>query len=181
MTHAQKQWAEWPLLFLCIWVFQSLELSILRLPFQNGALQLTPVILVHLSLTRNWERLSLLSLIFSFMGSFTIGYNWVIFVSTQLWMALVSKLFTMSFTVDSKKSFAVLTFLSIAFFKMLSGFFLKINGLNLGFFPVLRDTFISAFASGGLGYLLFPVMNAWDEYFNHAHIDAAEMDPDIIK
>jgi hypothetical protein len=181
MTQTQKQWAEWPLLILSLWIFQALELSVLRLPFQNGAVQLTPIIVVYLALTRNWEKLAYLSFIFSFIGSFTVGYSWIIFVSAQFWMGLVAKVFIMGLTIDSRMSFSILTASAIVFCKLLTGFLLESSGVGLSFWAVVRDSIVSAIASGIVAFFAFPVFMAWDDYFNHPHIDASESNPDILK
>ncbi len=181
MTHSQKQWSEWPLILCLVWFFQALEISVLRLPFQNGALQITPVVIVYLAMTRNWEKLSLLTLVFSFLGTFTVGYSWIIYMAAQFWMAMTVKLFITGFTVDSRLSFAALVFCATGFGKLLSGFLLNSSGIQLSFFHTLKDSILYSAASGLLGFFCFTLFFVWDEYFNHPHIDASEMNPDIIK
>ncbi len=181
MNQTQKRAAEFPILLVLIWVFQAFELSILRLPFQHGGLQLSPVLVVYVALTRNWERMAVLTLFFSFLGSFTIGYSWIIFIAAQFWMSLIAKLFISGFTIDTRTAFGFLVFGCVVFFKLLSGFMLKSYGFDLSFFNVAKDSLVSGVASGLLGFGLYSFLMAWDDYFDHPHIDASEMNPDIIK
>ena len=181
MNQSQKRWAEFPILLLLIWVFQGLELSVLRIPFQHGAVQMAPVIVVYVALTRNWEKLAWLSLFFGFLGSFTVGYSWIVYVAAQFWMGLAAKVFISGFTIDSKISFAFLVSGCVVFSKLLAGFLLKVSGIDLLFLYVARDSIFSALASGVLAYLVYSFFLAWDDYFDHPHIDASEINPDIIK
>lgn len=181
MTSTQKRWVEIPLLIFAIWFVQALQISILRLPFVDGAISIIPILIIYLSLTRTWGKAILLTLVFSYLDGFTAGINMLLFASTQLWTSMITKLLASGFTVDSRNSFATLVALGFGFTKTLTFFVLSSWGQAPPLQSFIATVFFGIFLTAGLAYLLLPLFVAWDDYFEHSHIEAAELSGEFLK
>lgn len=160
---------------------QALELTVFQLPYHLGAIQFVPVFITYFALTRGWGRLFVLALVFSFIGSFTIGYSAAIFMAVQVWTALVVKIVVSEFALEGRQSFTFLVAGSQAFGKTLTWILLRTKGqaLSPGLFLISLVT--CSILAGAVGWFLYPRCLGWDTFFQHPIDEARELNPDILR
>jgi hypothetical protein len=167
MTKAQKKWSEIPLLILAFWMMQSLEISMTTLPWNLGALTIFPPLLAYIAYTRGWQSTGVLAYLFSFVASSTAGSKGTLFIVSQVWATLFSKVLTSAFNLEGRSSFVVLCAWFIFFQKMvlwsLLNHFSQAPALGLFFL----QSFVQVLTMGMTGWLLYPIFVKWDLYFEH--------------
>lgn len=181
MTQSQRRFAEIPLLLLILWCVQALEISVLRLPLNAGAVHLMPVLITYVALTRSWGMLGLLSFAFAFMGSSTIAYPAGIYIAVQMWTALVTKGFVKAFALEGRTPFTVLAVSSHVVAKIIT--FLCLLALKMS--PPVGHSVLhlvgGAASTALLAWFLFPPFVAWDSYFEHEADEARELNPTLLR
>lgn len=168
MTQTQKKLAEIPLLLLSIWVFQALELSLVKLPFFLGVPQVTSMIIAYIAFSRGWKTTTALSLVFAVLGSSNVAIPTGLFIASHMWAALFTKMAVTALALEGRNSFVLLT---IAFHFMLKAITLGLlQIINAG--PTLPLFFAQVFSQlifvVVFAYLLFPIFIRWDEFFGHS-------------
>jgi hypothetical protein len=181
MTQTQKKAFEIPILIFLVWIIQIAEIWILRLPFESGALQVVPIVITYIALTRSWGRLALICTVLAFVASFTVGYSKSLFVAVQVWAALATKLFSSEFAIEGRFNFASLAGGAHLFSKLTLWFLLKASGEAPSLGYMVQATFFSLGASMIFAYLIFPFLVGWDEYFEHPIAESRELNPDVLR
>ncbi len=181
MTSTQKRWVEVPFFVLLVWLFQSLQISILILPFNAGAIQALPVLILYCAVTRSWARAVTLAALFAYMDSFTMEVNTLLFIVVQIWTALLLKIVARSFTVDSRFSFAALAVIGGFFSKTLIWITLSAWSKGAPLSQYVITSGVSAIMTGVMAFFLLPIFLAWDDYFEHVPIESAELSGDFLK
>lgn len=168
MNQTQKKLLEIPLLLLTIWVFQALELSLIKLPSFLGVPQVTSLIIAYIAYTRGWKTTTVLSLVFSALGTANIVYPTGLYIAAHMWAALFTKVAVGAFALEGRRSFVLLVISFHIILKSITLGLLKF--VNAG--PTLPLFFVQVFAQLILAiifaYLLYPLFVKWDEFFNHA-------------
>jgi len=181
MTKTQKKFAEWPILLFMIMLTQTAELALHNLPLFSGYVHLIPIMIAYIALTRSWYTLMLLTVIFAYIGSATIGYSMGIYLAVQMWTAMVLKSFVYAFALEGRRPFTGMVVASSLFAKILTWFFLKSFHLSQPLSHMVLSLPLTLLMAGLLAWLLFPVFVAWDNYFEHEAEDARDLDPNILK
>jgi hypothetical protein len=181
MTPTQKKWLEWPLILALIWVAQSLEISVLRLPGALGSFHIPPVVIVYLGLTRNWFQLTALAFVFAILGSATVTHSGGLYIAAQVWTALFVKTLVTSFALEGRLQFTLLVAGASIFSRVLTHVLLAYQGGNADFWTFLVYTVLGTPTAALLGWLLFPLFMEWDRYFQHEADEARELNPDKIR
>lgn len=171
MTPTQKKTFEIPILLLLLWTLQALELSIMQLPFFVGVPQIVSFIVAYIAFTRDWGMIAILSFAFAALGSANVTYASGIFIAAHMWTALFVKLAASSLTLEGRQSFVMLM---VAFHFLYSLMvMILLHFVNAG--PTLPSFFAQFFvqvlyvAAGA--FLLYPLFQKWDEFFDHAEED----------
>jgi len=180
MTQTQRKLLEIPILLLLLWLTQGLEISLLRLPFGLGSLDVIPVLVTYTALTRHWYLLGALSFAFAFIGSSTVAYSAGIYIGVQMWTALVTKICVKAFALEGRGPFTGLAVSSWMVGKILTGFLLSLSQppLPLGFFFAQLAT--GALSTALIAWLFFPAFVGWDKFFEHEPDEARDLSPDIL-
>lgn len=181
MTQTQKFIFEIPILVLMFWIWQSFELSFLQIPWRGGALQLIPVVLTYVALTRSWTMLTLVSLLFLNVQSFTSGYSAPLIVALGLWTALMTRLFAKEFAVEGRWKFSFLAIGAFAFNKLLVFVSMRYQDLNCPLSSFIQSLGISSLAHFLLAYAMFPFMIVWDEFFGHEVAESRDLNPGVLR
>lgn len=171
LTPTQKKVVELPLFVLILWIVQSMELSLLQLPFSAGIPQLVSFIVAYIAFTRGWKTTTVLSCLIAFLGASNIGYSAGIFIAAHMWAALFTKVIIAALALEGRRSFV----------SLMLGFHLVFNLLTLGLLhflgagptlPSFFTQYILQIAYVALmAYILFPAFIFWDEYFEHGYDD----------
>ena len=181
LSQTQKKVIEWPLIVALVFFIQALEISVLRLPLWIGPIHPMPILIVYLSVTRNWGPLVILTSVFAFMGSATVGYPWPVYLAVHLWTALVLKLVILTFALEGRRAFIGLAALGNVLSKILvyviQGSLFKTLPLPL----FLRDLVATTLVATVLAWILFPAFAAWDAYFEHELEEARELRPGALR
>ena len=181
MTPTQKKVLEWPLLILILWLSQSMEISLLRLPGPLGSFHIPPVLIVYLALTRSWGSLTLLAFVFSYLGSTSVSHSASIYIASQVWTALATKSVATALALEGRPQFTMLVVGSHIVSRLLTHVLLAYLGQNADVFSFVSYTLIGALPAALLGWLLFPLFMEWDRYFGHEADDSRELNPDLIR
>lgn len=181
MTPTQKKFIEWPLLILLLWIAQSLEISLLRLPGVLGSFHVTPVLIVYLALTRSWPTLTILAFVFSVLGSTSVSHAIAVYIAAQMWTALVTKSVATALALEGRPQFTLLVAGSAVLSRVIMHGILLYIGQSTDLWTFLSYTVLGALPAALLGWLLFPLFMGWDRYFGHEADDSRELNPDIIR
>lgn len=181
MTQTQKKTLEWPLIFALVVLVQSLEVGLLRLPFGLGPVHVMPVLISYLAVTRSWGWLTLLTFIFSFMGSFTIAYPWPVYVAVQIWSALFMRVIMQTFTLEGRRSFTGLAALGHLLSQVLVFVIQGGTARTLPLADVTKGIAAGTLVSAALAWWLFPLFASWDAYFEHEAEEARELKPGALR
>lgn len=181
MTQTQKKIFEIPLILLLIWFWQVLEIWIARIPMQSGSLQLVPILITYVALTRTWGKLTAICFFLALVASFNVGFSKNVFLAMHLWGALVTKLFSSEFAIEGRRPFMLLAGGAHVFVKLFTWICLKYTETapTLGYYG--ETVFLSTLATLGLAYLVFPYLVGWDEYFEHPIAESRDLNPDKLK
>lgn len=180
MTPTQKRFVEWPLILLLVWSTQVLEISSLRVPLL-GPVQILPVLITYLAVTRAWGELFWQAATFAFLGSSVIGYPWPVYLAVQVWTALILHLVVQTFALEGRQAFTGLSALGSVTSKVLTYLVLRSGMQVLPFNIFLRDLFGAALSASILAWFLFPLFAAWDAYFEHEADEARELKPGALR
>lgn len=180
MTQSQKKFFEWPLLLLSMLVLQVLEVGFLHLPVL-GSLQITPILIIYITLSRGWGKLAGLSFLFASLASTWVAYPAPVFIGVQVWTALVTKAVVYGLALEGRNPFVFLVAGSNVFYRVLAWVLLRGASEALPFWDMLLHTFLTSLSSALLAWLLFPVFIWWDEYFEHEAEDARELNPNVLR
>jgi hypothetical protein len=169
LTPTQKKILELPLFLLLLWILQSLELSLLQLPFSAGIPQIVTFIIAYIAFTRGWKTTTTLSFVIAFLGASNVAYSAGIFIAAHMWAALITKVVIAALALEGRRSFV----------SLMLGFHLVCNVLTLGLLhfsgagPTLPSFFtqyiLQVFYVAVMAYLLFPAFILWDDFFEHAY------------
>lgn len=181
MTPTQKKFSEFPIMILLVWIVQALEVSILRVPGVFAPVHFIPVLTCYITVTRNWFVMAALALLFAFLGSSTVGYPWPVYVSALLWTALTLKIVILTFTLEGRRAFTLMTGAGGILFKILVHVILGSTARTLPFFSALRDWLASGLVMAAMAWFLFPVFAAWDAFFEHQSDEARELKPGALR
>lgn len=181
MNQTQKYLFELPILALFFWIWQALELSVLRLPFGAGGIQIIPSIVTYIALTRSWERTTLFAFLLVFVGSFNIGIPATTYIAAGVWTALFAKLFSSEFAVEGSQKFMLLAGGAHLCNKFLIFALLRYQHNALPFWIFIKDVTISSLSTMALSYFVFPYLVRWDEYFEHAIDESRDLNPDVLR
>jgi hypothetical protein len=181
LSATQKRWSEWPLILITMIVAQSASLGFLNIPGLEFAPTLLSALLPYLSLTRSWGRLFALGCLFASCAAATAAYPWTTYLSASLWALLAMKLVVMSFAVEGRNQFVLLT----VGYQLIESSVLYVllyrQGLNPEFsYWILRLPLV-AIVGGSVAYLCFPWFVRWDEYFEHAIDESRDLNPGSLK
>ncbi|MBS1984159.1 MAG: hypothetical protein JST16_08300 [Bdellovibrionales bacterium] len=180
LTQTQKRFIEWPLILVLVFGIQIVETAV-ELPLL-GPVHVMPVLITYLAVTRNWGQLTFLTLIFSFMASSTVGYPWPTYVAVQVWTALALKAILTTFTLEGRREFTGLTALGNLISKAIV-YVLLSGGSDRGF-PLsflLKDIFTTTLLTALLAWFIFPLLAAWDAFFEHEAEEARELKPGALR
>jgi hypothetical protein len=169
----QKRFLEWPLLLLLIWVEQSLEISFINRFF---SFQLLPIIFTYIAFTRDWTNGALLVGALAYLGSSHIGYDQTLYVCVFLWTALTTKVFVETFAMEERGSFIALSLGTHVFSKTLIWLLLRSEGDAVGIWRFVWDTLSILPVVGVVAWALYPLLVAWDNYFEHEHKNTADFE-----
>lgn len=180
MTPTQKRFVEWPLILFLVWSTQVLEISTLRVPLL-GPIQILPVLITYLAVTRAWGELFWQSAAFAFLGSSVIGYAWPVYLAVQVWTALILHLVVQTFALEGRQAFTMLAALGSLAAKVLTYLVLRSGMQVLPLNIVLRDLVSAAVSASILAWFLFPLFAAWDAYFEHQADESRELKPGALR
>jgi hypothetical protein len=167
MTQGQKRNLEIPLFLLIFWLVQALELFVFRIPWIHGGIQLAPILIIYLSMTRGWKTLAIFGTTFAFMGSFNVGYPAALFIAAQLWTAFFVKIMVQEFALEGRRSFAFLNLAACVFSKTLIWFFLAESGKALPLSKAFINIPITSIFAFIAAWLVYPLLLWWEELFDH--------------
>lgn len=181
MTQLQRRLLELPLVLMFVWFFHSFEISIFELPYGTGSVQLIPVLITYFSLTRSWGQLTILAFGFGLIGAFTTGVPLGIYLAACVWTGLLTRALVSEFALEGRRSFMFMVFSSHLFNKSLIWFLLRIYNLQPPLMASVSRGLLSAICIGILGYLIFPILLRWDEFFEHAPYESRDINPGFLR
>jgi hypothetical protein len=164
-----------------MWLAQSLEISLLRLPGALGSFHLPPVLIVYLALTRSWGVLTLLAFVFSYLGSTSVSHSTAVYIAAQVWTALATKGVATALALEGRPQFTMLVAGSHIMSRILTHLLLVYIGQGADFWTFLSYTVLGTLPAALLGWLLFPLFMEWDRYFGHEADESRELNPDLIR
>lgn len=168
MTTIKRKWLEWPLLLLCVWIIQAIDLSLLRLPYELGGLPWIPLAVAYIGYTRDWPQATMLSFLLAFLDAPTASFPTAIYIASLVWTGLFAKLLVASFTLEGRLSFTLLSCWIMLFYKAMTWLLLKSNGIAPSLALSLAELIPAVIIGAGLGWLLYPVFVHWDLLFDRS-------------
>ena len=181
MNNTQKNTLEIPIIIALLWIWQSLEISLFRLPSNGGSLQLIPILVTYVALTRTWGMTTLISFFLIFAQSFVSGIELNLFVAIGLWTALCTKLFAIEFAVEGRQQFMLLSGGAHLFNKPILYVLLRYQNNALPLWEEMKSLILSGIGTLALAYFVFPFLVEWDEYFEHQITDSRDLNPEVLR
>jgi hypothetical protein len=168
MRTIKRKWLEWPLLLLCVWIIQAVDLSLLHLPYELGGLPWIPLVIGYIGFTRDWAQATLLCFLFAFLDAPTSSYPMAIYIASLVWTGLFAKLLVASFTLEGRRSFTLLAIWIMLFYRILTWLLLKSSNIAPSLALSLAELLPSVVIGAGLAWLLYPVFVHWDLLFERS-------------
>ncbi|NCN26918.1 hypothetical protein GW915_05025 [bacterium] len=163
---------------MIIWLIQGFEISLSRMSlFGIVSIQLCPVIILYLSLTRDWSQLALLATAFAYIGSSVASVHPMIFISVYLWTAFIAKALVITLALENRRAFTFLVMTSVVFAKLLYASILRVQGVQIEYGIVLQSILGASFFSSILAFLIYPTLVFWDRYFEHDIDSSRDLNP----
>ncbi len=181
MTQSQKRIAEWPILIAIVWGIQILESSLSFYLGNTFSVHMGPIFISYLVLTRDMAKSLFLSVAVSLLFSPLVGFSGGIYISAQMWTALIGKSFVYAFALEGRIPFMILTGGLSMLFSVLSVSIMSMNQYHFSIWTQLWQLPITTLLSAGIAWLLYPKFVAWDLYFDHEPDDARKLDPGRLK
>lgn len=182
MTQTQKKYLVWPILLFLFWLAQALEISLVHIPVLRFAhIHLTPILCIYIALTRSWGKIALLSAVFGILAIPAVGYPASIYVAVLMWTSLGTKGVVSALALEGRRPFSMMVFASHAFLRILTWFLLRNIGQALPLGITLHWTLLSALTAAVLGWFLFPIFVAWDDFFEHEADEARDLNPNVLR
>jgi hypothetical protein len=174
ISQSQKKALEWPLLILLVFMTQALESAWLPI-------EVIPILVSYLAATRRWGTLAGLSAVLGILGSPSVGFPGLIYISAIIWAALFQKAILQTFRLEGQQTFVGLAGLGMLLYKILVYTFLVFAGRARPFESfALHAVTVSVLASG-LAWALFPLFAKWDELFEHDPDESTELKPGALR
>lgn len=182
MTQTQRKLLEWPILILLIWFSQIIEISFLNhaMPWA-GAMQLCPIIIFYIATNRPWGILTLLTVLFSLLGSSTVGFPLSIYMAAYLWTALTIKSVVSGITLEGRNAFFTLSLGAQLLAKVIIWFLLSYQHQTLPIFQSVIIVILNSVLTAGLAWILYPYIRRWDRYFEHNIEDANDLSAGALR
>jgi hypothetical protein len=176
MTPTQKRFTEGPLLLLMILLSQALELSLFqKIPIFLRPIQLTPILIAYLALTRDWGLTFLLSAALSYMGAATVGYPTGVYMASQIWVALSIRLLVSIMALEGRHAFTLLVLGGNLFQKLLVRLIMGSQGQFVDVALFLGDLAKTTVTATVLAWILYPFFIKWDRFFEHERDDSSNL------
>lgn len=169
MSLTQKRLIQLPLFFLmAFFAILPAEQSILaRLPFGLGPVQILPIALTYVALTRSFAKTILWGIILGLVTSLGVPFGFGDMIVAQTWAALVAKLITSTLPVDNKGTFAVVACWQ-ALVARISWRLLTMGAFHgVTWWRFTLDILPSFLTIAAFAYVFFPIFILWDEFFEN--------------